>query len=103
VSNLYPARQKGDLRILLAHHPHLFDVADSTDLVLTGHTHGGQIMAGPIGFGPLFFKYWSGIYQRRNTTLVVSNGCGDWFPCRIGAPAEIGLLRLTAAKAASPV
>ncbi len=98
VSNLYPERQEGDVRILLAHHPHLFDIADSTDLVLTGHTHGGQIMFGPLGLGPLFFKYWSGLYQRSNSTMVVSNGCGDWFPCRIGAPAEIGLLRLTAAK-----
>jgi predicted MPP superfamily phosphohydrolase len=98
VSRLYPDRQEGDVRILLAHHPHLFDVADSADLVLAGHTHGGQIMFGPVGLGSLFFRYWSGLYSRRNTTLIVSNGCGDWFPCRIGAPAEIGLLRLTALK-----
>jgi predicted MPP superfamily phosphohydrolase len=97
VSNLYPARQEGDVRILLAHHPHMFDIADSADLVLTGHTHGGQIMIGPVGFGPLIYKYWSGLYRRGNTAMVVSNGCGDWFPCRIGAPAEIGLLRLTGA------
>lgn len=97
VNRLYPARQEGDMRILLAHHPHLFDIADSVDLVLAGHTHGGQIMVGPIGFGPLFFKYWSGLYQRGATAMVVSNGCGDWFPCRIGAPAEIGLLHLTVA------
>jgi predicted MPP superfamily phosphohydrolase len=98
VSRLYPERQEGDIRILLAHHPHLFDLAESTDLVLAGHTHGGQIMFGPVGLGPVFFRYWSGPYQRGNTAMVVSNGCGDWFPCRIGAPAEIGLLRLTAAK-----
>jgi len=98
VSRLYPERQEGDVRILLAHHPHLFDIAESTDLVLTGHTHGGQIMCGSVGLGPLFFKYWSGLYSRGKTTMIVSNGCGDWFPCRIGAPAEIGLLRLTAAK-----
>lgn len=98
VSNLFPARQEGDVRILLAHHPHLFDIADSADLVLAGHTHGGQIMLGEnIGIGPLFFKYWSGLYRQSNTSLVVSNGCGDWFPCRIDAPAEIGLLRLTKA------
>ncbi|MCE0483674.1 MAG: metallophosphoesterase [Methylacidiphilales bacterium] len=99
VSSLFPARQKGDVRILLAHHPHLFDHAESTDLVLSGHTHGGQIMFGPVGLGPLFFRYWSGLYHRNNTTMVVSNGCGDWFPCRIGAPAEVGLLRLTTAPA----
>jgi len=98
VSQLFPGRQEGDVRILLAHHPHLFDIAGSTDLVLTGHTHGGQIMLGDhLGLGPLFFQYWSGLYRRGNTSLVVSNGCGDWFPCRIGAPAEIALLHLTRA------
>ena len=97
IDTLYPRRQEGDVRVLLAHHPHLFDIADSTDLVLAGHTHGGQIMLGPVGIGPCFFNYWSGLYRRGNTNLVVSNGCGDWFPCRIGAPAEIGLLRLTKA------
>jgi predicted MPP superfamily phosphohydrolase len=98
VSSLYPARAETDFRILLAHHPHLFDIASDVDLVLAGHTHGGQIMAGDeIGLGPLFFRYWSGLYQRDRTSLIVSNGCGDWFPCRIGAPAEIGLVRLTAA------
>lgn len=97
ISTLWPERQPGDVRILLAHHPELFDDAASADLVLTGHTHGGQIMCGPVGLGPVFFKYWSGLYRRDKTTMIVSNGCGDWFPCRIGAPAEIGLLRLKAA------
>ncbi len=100
VSGLFPERREGDLRVLLAHHPHLFDIAESADLVLCGHTHGGQIMLDQsIGLGPLFFKYWSGAYHRGQTTMIVSNGCGDWFPCRIGAPAEVGLLTLTAAEA----
>ncbi len=97
IGALYPPRQEGDVRVLLAHHPHLLDVAEDADLVLSGHTHGGQIMAGPIGLGPLFFKYWSGFYRRGRTSLIVSNGAGDWFPCRIGADAEIGLVRLTRA------
>jgi predicted MPP superfamily phosphohydrolase len=97
VDQLYPARKEGDVRILLAHHPHLFEIAEHTDLVLAGHTHGGQLMVGPIGIGPVFFRYWSGPYRHGSTSLVVSNGCGDWFPCRIGAPAEIGLLKLTKA------
>jgi predicted MPP superfamily phosphohydrolase len=98
VSRLFPQREEGDVRILLAHHPHLFDEADSVDLLLSGHTHGGQIMFGDnIGLGPIRFKYCSGRFQRGNTTMIVNNGCGDWFPCRIGAPAELGLLRLTKA------
>jgi len=95
VESLFPTRQEGDVRVLLAHHPHMLDIAKSADLVLSGHTHGGQIMLGDhLGLGPLFFKYWSGLYQQDNTSMVVSNGCGDWFPCRICAPAEIALITL---------
>ena len=103
VAQLFPARQPGDVRLLLAHHPDLFDIAQESDLLLSGHTHGGQIMCGDIGLGRLRFKYWSGLYRRPDSPcqMIVSNGCGDWFPCRIGAPAEIGLLRLTAAKTTS--
>jgi predicted MPP superfamily phosphohydrolase len=97
VRDLFPPRQDGDVRVLLAHHPHLFDIAQYADLLLSGHTHGGQIMFGDIGLGRLRFKYCSGRFVRGTTTMIVSNGCGDWFPCRIGAPAEIGLLRLTKA------
>ncbi|HEV3270871.1 MAG TPA: metallophosphoesterase [Candidatus Methylacidiphilales bacterium] len=97
VGDLFPPRREGDARILLAHHPHLFDIAQEADVVLSGHTHGGQIMFGDIGLGRLRFRYWSGLYQRGGTTMIVSNGCGDWFPCRIGAPAEIGVVRLTKA------
>jgi predicted MPP superfamily phosphohydrolase len=96
VGDLFPFRQPGDVRVLLAHHPDLFDIARDADLVLSGHTHGGQIMFGDnIGLGRLRFRYCSGPFYRDQTTMIVSNGCGDWFPCRIGAPAEIGLLRLT--------
>jgi hypothetical protein len=101
VSNLFPARAEGDVRILLAHHPHFFDVSDSVDLLLSGHTHGGQIMFGDVGLGSLRFKYNSGRFHRGDMTMIVNNGCGDWFPCRIGAPAEVGLLRLTKAATTS--
>jgi len=98
IARLFPERQAGDLRIVLAHHPDLFDAAvGSADLMLSGHTHGGQIMVGDVGFGPLFFEYWSGLYRRGASTLVVSNGAGDWFPCRVGAPAEIARLTLVRA------
>jgi predicted MPP superfamily phosphohydrolase len=94
VASAFPTKQEGDVRVLLAHHPHYFESAMGVDVVLSGHTHGGQIMIGDVGVGSVAFRYWTGKYVREKTTLVVSNGCGDWFPCRIGAPAEVGLLKL---------
>jgi predicted MPP superfamily phosphohydrolase len=89
---LLPQMQSGAFPILLAHHPHAFDPAAAAGIPLTvsGHTHGGQIMVSPqVGFGPMMFRYWSGIYQKGDSRLVVSNGVGNWFPLRINAPAEI--------------
>ena len=78
--------------ILLAHHPHAFDVAAAAGVPLTlaGHTHGGQLMLTPnIGFGPMMYRYWTGLYRKGDNALVVSNGVGNWFPLRTSAPAEI--------------
>ena len=82
----------GAFNILLAHHPEAFDeaVAAGIPLTLAGHTHGGQLMFTPsFGFGPWLYRYWSGLYRKDESQLVVSNGTGNWFPLRIGAPAEI--------------
>ncbi|HJX25963.1 MAG TPA: metallophosphoesterase [Chthoniobacterales bacterium] len=82
--------------ILLAHHPHAFDAAAEANLPLTlsGHTHGGQLMLNDqIGGGPAIFRYWSGLYTRGESQMIVSNGVGNWFPLRVNAPAE--LLHLT--------
>jgi predicted MPP superfamily phosphohydrolase len=98
VAALDSVRRADAFPILLAHHPHAFDTAANYPLMLAGHTHGGQLMLNDqIGFGPLFFRYWSGLYRREGRTLVVSNGVGNWFPVRIGAPAEI--LHLTLRRA----
>ncbi len=88
--------------ILLAHHPHCFDEASrqGIPLVLSGHTHGGQIMfTDRIGAGPIRFKYWTGLYEKPNCKLIVSNGVGNWFPLRVNAPAE--LLKITLHPAAT--
>lgn len=85
--------------ILLAHHPHAFDAAvdHGIPLTLAGHTHGGQLMVTPdIGPGPMMYRYWSGLYQKNNHSVVVSNGAGNWFPLRTSAPAEILQLTLRA-------
>jgi predicted MPP superfamily phosphohydrolase len=90
----------GAFPILLAHHPHAFDTAAEVGFPLTvsGHTHGGQLMlTDHFGFGPLMYRYWSGLYHKpapAGAALVVSNGVGNWLPLRLNAPAEIILLTL---------
>src|SRR5262249_33645175 len=57
----------GVFPILLAHHPHAFDAAAAAGIPLTvsGHTHGGQLMLRDgVGFGPLIYRYWSGLYRK---------------------------------------
>ncbi len=93
----------GAFPILLAHHPHAFDAAAAAGIPLTvsGHTHGGQLMLREtLGFGPLLYRYWSGLYRKpeaNGVSLVVSNGVGNWFPLRTNAPAEILELTLRSA------
>lgn len=92
VNQLLQRRQPNVFPILLAHHPHAFDAAAANQipLILSGHTHGGQLMLNEqLGFGPAMFRYWSGLYRRGQSQLVVSNGVGNWFPLRVNAPAEI--------------
>ncbi|MGD0464038.1 MAG: metallophosphoesterase [Tepidisphaeraceae bacterium] len=94
VNSVLQQRDPALFPILLAHHPHAWDLAaaNGVRLVLAGHTHGGQIMLSRhIGAGPLRFRYWTGLYHNRDlgSKLIVSNGVGDWFPLRVNAPAEI--------------
>ena len=99
--DLVKQRQPDAFPILLAHHPHAFDAAVEADLPLTlaGHTHGGQLMFdSQHGAGPYFFRYWSGLYARGRSQMIVSNGIGNWFPVRINAPAEIVHITLRCAE-----
>jgi predicted MPP superfamily phosphohydrolase len=99
VRKLLRQRKRDAFPILLAHHPHAFDAAADAGIALTlsGHTHGGQLMLNEkLGFGPAMFRYWSGLYQRGSSTLIVSNGVGNWFPLRVNAPAEIVHITLRA-------
>jgi hypothetical protein len=87
-----PRRQPDAFPILMAHHPHAFDAAATAGLPLTlsGHTHGGLLMLNDhFGAGSVMFRYWSGLYRRGGSSLIVSNGVGTWFPLRVNAPAEI--------------
>ena len=96
MSALLRQRDPAAFPILLAHHPHAWDYCGDIPLTLSGHTHGGQLMLNEQrGFGPMMFRYWTGLYSRPATpshaaqTLAVNNGIGNWFPLRTAAPAEI--------------
>lgn len=88
--------------ILLSHRPELFDVyvQKGTDIVLSGHAHGGQIKlplaGGIISPGEGFFpKYYEGVYEKKRTQMVVSRGIGNsLFPLRINNRPELGVVIL---------
>jgi len=81
-------------KILASHYPGITDKILSEyniRLVLSGHTHGGQIHI--LGYSP----YERGTLRKlANTTRLISNGYGtSTVPLRLGAPAESHLLTLT--------
>jgi len=85
--------------VLLAHQPkYLKDLEDTKniDLVLCGHTHGGQIF--PFNFlVKLEQPYIKGLHQHNEFTQVyVNKGTGFWGPpMRLGANSEITILKLS--------
>lgn len=83
--------------VLLAHQPKsIFDAArHGVDLVLSGHTHGGQIW--PFAaIVKLVQPYVKGLYRHdEKTWIYVHPGTGYWGPpMRVGVPAEIAVLTL---------
>jgi len=89
--------------ILMAHQPRSFFEAQSlgVDLQLSGHTHGGQLF--PFSFiVSLVQPYIAGLYRKGNSQIYVSRGTGYWGPpMRLGSPAEITEITLSAAQGES--
>ena len=83
-----------DLSILMYHWPQYMSEAQraGVDLMLVGHTHGGQIM--PFGlFVMAQFDHVHGLYQYGDMRLNVSCGTGTWGPpMRLGTTNEIVVL-----------
>jgi len=91
--------------ILLAHEPDVFalDIDPRVRLVLSGHTHGGQVRV--LGWSPWIpsrygNRYAYGHVRERGRDLVVSGGLGSHFvlgrPVRVGVPPEIVLVDVPA-------
>ena len=93
-------RTAGRPTVVLSHSPIAFPTiaALGVDLVLSGHTHGGQVRAGALG-GPWLPKgsadYAHGWYAQGNTGLLVSTGLGwSLLPLRFGVPPEVSRIEL---------
>ena len=69
-------------------------VALGADLLVSGHTHQGQLWPFKI-LTKLIYKIEDGLVQKGNTHLYVSPGYGTWGPpVRIGNRPEIAVFRL---------
>jgi predicted MPP superfamily phosphohydrolase len=84
--------------VLLAHDPRRLTEAAALNvpIVLSGHTHGGQVVLPVIG-APAAQKFpvIAGIGRRGRTTMFVSRGVGTvYVPVRINCPPEAAVLTL---------
>jgi predicted MPP superfamily phosphohydrolase len=91
-------RGAGPNVILLAHTPkRLVEAAAlAIPLVLSGHTHGGQIVLPAVGaIAAREFPVIAGSARRDNTTIFVSRGVGTvYVPIRVNCPPEVAILTL---------
>src|SRR5262245_26311931 len=87
--------------ILLAHDPRRLAEASTLNipLVLSGHTHGGQVVLPLLGaVAAQKFPVVYGTARQQDTTLFVSRGLGTvYVPVRVNCPPEVAVLTLTPA------
>jgi predicted MPP superfamily phosphohydrolase len=93
----------GALNVLLSHNPDVFPVAvrKGFGVTVAGHTHGGQvnveILHHNVNPARIITPYTRGLYRQGRECIYVSSGIGTiGVPARVGAPAEVTVLRLCA-------
>jgi len=88
-----------DFKIIMSHRPNILPIAakNNIDLVLSGHTHGGQLGMNNRSIFESFYpkSYLWGKYQIDKTNLYTSSGAGHWFPFRIGCPTEVPIITIS--------
>lgn len=87
--------------VLLNHNPADFAYlkTQKVDLVLSGHTHGGQInfvrsQSTLFNAAGWVYKYYVDHYEEEGVQLYVNRGLGHWFPLRVNCPPEITVITL---------
>ena len=87
-----------EMKLLLAHNPIVLRRAAraSVDLVLSGHTHGGQVaIRGERNSARPRRRLLKGLGRQGNTQIYINRGLGTVvLPIRYGCPPEISLLEL---------
>lgn len=90
--------KEGYCNILLCHEPDIFDKVSGEDLMLSGHTHGGQAVmpvVGPLHLPKLGKNYPGGLYEKEGSYLCVSRGLGATIvDLRFLCPPEISIIDL---------
>lgn len=91
ISNLDSSKYLIDLN----HQPNDYqNEMNKVDLVLSGHTHGGQLF--PLGYIGLLMganDEFYGLHQRENTSFIVNSGISDWaIDFKTGTFSEIGII-----------
>ncbi|MCC7033455.1 MAG: metallophosphoesterase [Acidobacteria bacterium] len=88
----------GGVTMLLAHDPRRLAEAARFDvqLVLSGHTHGGQVLVPGVGaIAGRKFPVLAGVGTEGNATVFVSRGVGTvYVPVRINCPPDVAVLTL---------
>ncbi|MGD0530244.1 MAG: metallophosphoesterase [Polyangiaceae bacterium] len=96
-------REPGVTRIILLHDPGAFRhlPEGEGDLVLSGHTHGGQVGLVSLGLSWTFLRLFGiripdhGFWARGRDRMYVHRGTGHYgFPLRLGVPSEESVLRV---------
>lgn len=85
-----------DFKLLLAHQPSSAEAAQRAgfDLMLSGHTHGGQFIPWNYVAG-LFYRFVEGLGRLDRLQVYVSRGVGVYVaPVRLGIPPELTLVVL---------
>ena len=83
--------------LLLYHRPrgHEDAAAAGVDLMISGHTHAGQIVPFNLIVNRVF-EQAAGLFRHEDSHLYVSTGTGTWGPVmRLGTRSEITLFEIT--------